>query len=89
MCKYDMNRGCTDEIWPKYIFLPLTMKLASISIIEWPSDHLSSRLKKMTGRSPFFTNCVEKVDFTSKMGCHAKYGIHESPPFSLKLCGII
>jgi hypothetical protein len=58
---------------------------------EWRADYLSSRTKFffLTGRSPFFTKRVKKVDFTSEMGCHAKHAIHESPLFPKKIYGII
>ena len=72
----------------KIFFLPIAMKLASI-IENGLLIIYHQGQKKRGGRSPFSTKRVEKVDFTSKIGCHANYDIHESPQFSIKFYSII
>ena len=51
--------------WPKYFFLPIAIKIASIIENGELIIYHQGRKKNLTGRSSFSAKRIEKVDFTS------------------------
>jgi hypothetical protein len=51
--------------WPKYFFVQITMKLASLVEIALLIIYHQGTKKFLTGRPSFSAKRVEKVDFTS------------------------